>query len=183
MASYDLPTSLEIGGKEYAIRSDYRAILDVMDVLSDAELDDNGRGALALTVFYTDVNDIPRADLEEAVQRMMWFIGGGQEQKGGRRLRLMDWSQDFHLIVAPVNKVLGYECRAVDYLHWWTFLSAYYEIGDCTFAQVVSVRKKLKTGKKLDKQEREFYRDNHAMVDLKAKETAEETETFDHWIG
>lgn len=183
MASYDLPTSLEIGGEEYAIRSDYRAILDVMEVLADAELTDNERGAIALTIFYTDVDDIPQEDLEEAAARMMWFIGGGQDQQGGRRMRLMDWTQDFQLVVAPVNRVLGFECRAVEYLHWWTFLNAYYEIGDCLFAQVTAIRKKLKTGKKLDKAEREFYRDNHAMVDLKTKETTEETETFDHWIG
>ena len=37
--TYDLPKSIEIGGEEYAIRSDFRAILDVMEILNDADID------------------------------------------------------------------------------------------------------------------------------------------------
>jgi len=50
-----------------------------------------------------------------------------------RKAKLADWEQDFPLIVNPVNRVLGYEVRDCEYCHWWTFLSAYYEIGDCLF--------------------------------------------------
>lgn len=184
MASYDLPKTVTVGGSEYAIRSDYRAVLDVMEVLTDPELTDEERGGMALTIFYPDIEDMPKGDLEEAADRLMWFIRGGDDHEHGRKgPRLMDWSQDFQLVAAPVNRVLGFEVRACEYLHWWTFLSAYYEIGDCLFAQVVAIRKKLREGKKLDKQERKFYRDNRAMIELKTHESAEEAELFDQWIG
>ena len=35
---YDLPKRLEVGGKEYDIRSDYRAVLDICTALFDPEL-------------------------------------------------------------------------------------------------------------------------------------------------
>lgn len=182
LPSYALPTTLEVGGVERAIRSDYRAVLDVIGVMSDVALDNEGRAVLALRIFYPDLDDFPRRDLQEAVDRMLWFVAGGKDDRGKRRPRVMDWQQDFQLIAAPINRVLGYEVRSCEYLHWWSFLSAYYEIGDCTFAQVVAIRKKLKRGKKLDKGEREFYSDNRDVVDLRTKETAEESAIFDQWI-
>ena len=54
-------------------------------------------------------------------------------------------------MVAPINHILGFECRAAEYLHWRTFLSAYLEIPpESVFARVLRIREKLRTGKKLD---------------------------------
>lgn len=183
MGGYELPTSLEVGGREYEIRSDYRAVLDVMAVMADPDIDGEERAVTALYVFYPDLDDMPAGDLEEAVGRMHWFINGGTDERSSRRRpRLMDWEQDFPLIVSPVNRVMGREVRAMDYLHWWTFLSAYREIGDCLFAQVVGIRRKLSQGRKLDKGERRFYDENRDIVDLRKRLTEEEEETLRDWI-
>ena len=186
MGGYELPTSATIGGREYDIHSDYRAALDVMRVMADPEISDGERAVTALAVFYPDFEAIPQGDLQDAVNFMYWFVGGGGDGSGKRqkkRPRLMDWQQDFPLLVAPINHVLGYEVRSVEYLHWWSFLAAYQEIGDCTFAQVVAIRKKKSQGKKLDKQERQFYSDNRELVDLRVKRTEAEKEILDEWIG
>ena len=37
---FELPTKLNIGGTDYAIRSDYRAVLEICTALSDSELSD-----------------------------------------------------------------------------------------------------------------------------------------------
>ena len=75
-----LPISVEVGGAEYAIRSDYRAALDICAALSDPELDGRERAAVALEVFYPDVDAIPPERYEEAVERCLWFLGGGTEE-------------------------------------------------------------------------------------------------------
>lgn len=193
MAAWDLPTTVDVGGVERAIRTDFRAVLDVMQVMADPEIDGEERALVALSVFYPDLEDIPQGDLEEAVRKMNWFVAGGEEERAGRpkRPRVMDWEQDFPLIIAPVNHVLGYDARAVPYdaqaneggLHWWTFLAAYREIGDCTFAQVVAIRRKRAAGKRLDKADERFYRDNRDLVDLRRVETEQERALFDEWIG
>ena len=180
MSGYDLPTSAEVGGVEYAIRSDYRAVLDIMKIIGDTDISDQERAALVLSVFYPDFDTIPREDYQEAIDYVFWFVAGGKGQ-GPKRARVMDWEQDFPLIVSPVNRVLGFEVRAVEYMHWWTFLAAYCEIGDCLFAQVVSIRKKRQKGQKLDKADEAFYRENRDLVDLEVRETSEETELFDKW--
>lgn len=177
-----LPTSLEVGGVEYAIRSDYRAVLDICTALSDPELDEQERATVLLAILYPDFEVIPRERLEEAVSQGLRFISGGDES-AHKAPKLVDWEQDFSYIVAPINRVMGQEIRAVEYMHWWTFLAAYYEIGDCTFAQIVRIRNQLARGKTLDKSDREWYRRNRELVDLKRKYTDTEEEMVKNWGG
>lgn len=181
MSGYDLPTSADIGGQTYRIRSDYRPILDVMDVLGEAPEIDEERAMTALSIFYEDFLSIPLSHMQDAIGYMLWFVNGGDEPSGAKNPKLMDWGQDFPLIVAPVNRVVGCEIRSVEYLHWWSFLAAYREIGDCLFAQVVSIRKQKRKGKKLDKADEQFYRENRALVDFKVKETEAELEILEEW--
>lgn len=178
-----LPTSLEIGGTEYEIRSDYRAVLDICAALSDPELDGRERAVALLDIFYPGFVGMPQERYEEAVQKCLWFINGGTEERKGRSPRLVDWEQDFTYIVAPINRVTGQEIRALEYMHWWTFLSAYYEIGDCTFAQIIRIRDRLARGKPLDKPDREWYRRNRELVDFKNTYTGAEQDLLKEWGG
>lgn len=176
-----LPASVEVGGVEYAIRSDYRAVLDICAALSDLELDGQEKSIVALMIFYPDYEDIPPEHWQEAVDQCFRFIGGGEESTPGRTIRLVDWEQDFQYIVAPINRVLGQEVRAVEYMHWWTFLAAFREIGDCTFAQIVRVRDRLARGRTLDQADREWYRNNRHLVDFKRKYNKAEDEEAKKW--
>lgn len=177
-----LPTSLEVGGAEYVIRSDYRAALDICAALSDPELDGQERAAVALEVLYPEAASIPPERREEAVERCLWFLRGGTEEPPRKGPRLVDWAQDLPYIAAPINRVLGREIRSADYLHWWTFLAAYYEIGDCTFAQIVRVRDKLARGKPLDQAERAWYAQNRHLVEFKRKYTEREEAALSRWL-
>ncbi len=178
-----LPTGVEVGGVEYEIRSDYRAILDICAALSDPELDGQERAIVALEIFYPAVADIPPEYYEQAIEQCLRFIGGGGERTPRNTPRLVDWEQDFPHIVAPINRVMGREVRAAEYMHWWTFLAAFYEIGDCTFAQIVRVRDRLVRGKALDKQDQEWYRNNRQLVDFKRRYTEAEDELMKRWGG
>lgn len=183
MSAWDLPTCTDIGGTTYAFRSDFRAILDVIKVLSDTSISNEERSLTGLLIFWEDFDSIPPQYWKEAADYMAWFLNCGQEAPQKKKPKLMDWEQDADLIASPINRVLGYECRTCEYLHWWSFISAYMEIGECLFAEVVNVRKKLKRGKKLEKHEREFYRDNKDLVDFKVKTTEQEDEVINDWLG
>lgn len=180
---YDLPTTVEVNGTAYEIRSDYRAILDIIEALSDPELEESDKAEAMLDIFYLDFAEMPYADYEEAVKQCIWFINCGDDRKEEKRSpKLMDWQQDFPLLVSPINRVLGKEIRAVKYLHWWTLIAAYQEIGDCTFAQVVGIRQKKAKGKRLDKGDQEFYRNNRHLVDFQRKYTEKEERILTQWI-
>ncbi len=178
-----LPTSLEICGTDYDIRSDYRAALDICAALSDPELTSEDKAEAALDILYPDFGAMPHTHYREALERCFWFINGGEsEQTQTKPLRLVDWEQDFKYIVAPINRIAGKEVRSMEYLHWWTFLSAFYEIGDCTFAQIVRIRNLKARGKRLDKADQEWYRQNRHLVDFKVKYTEAEDAELSRWI-
>lgn len=180
---FDLPKSVEIRGKSIQIRYDFRAILDILCVVNDPELTEEEKTLTSLSIFYHDLREID--DFEEAVKQLLNFIACGEEDTGnGNEPQLVNWEKDAPRIIPAVNRVLGYESRAVEYneesntggVHWYTFIGAYMEIGDCLFAQVVRIRDKVKRGKKLEKDEREWYKKNRNIVDVTAKFTNREEE-------
>ena len=71
---YELPKSANIDGKEFEIRTDYRAILDIMSAFNDPNLSDKEKIMAGLEIFYVDYEQIE--NLEEAVNLMMIFISG-----------------------------------------------------------------------------------------------------------
>lgn len=183
---YELPTFIMIDGIKYPIRNkgDYRVILDILVMLEDANLSEQEKAICTLKIFYEDWIQIPEDKLEIAVKEAFKFIDLGEEPKETpQKAKLMDWEQDFKIIVSPINRVLGKEIRALDYLHWWTFMSAYYEIGDCLFANVVSIRNKKAKGKKLEKYEQDFYKENIDMIKIKTKTTDAEDELLKEILG
>lgn len=179
---WDLPISVDIDGNSYPIRNkcDYRVVLDVIKAVNDDELELSEKIQCALFIFYEDLTGC--IDLETAVKEMFKIINGGEDtednkEEGNKKPRLMDWEHDFKFIAPAVSKILGYEIRTPNkYTHWWTLLGAYMEIGECTWSTVVGIRKKLIYGKKLDKSEEEFYKENKKDIDLPHKLTAEEQE-------
>lgn len=185
--NYELPESVKVGGVNHQIMWDYRPILDVLTVLEDKELTERDRVLTALYIFYPRMEDIPMEDMEEATQKFFWFINGGNEEIAKKSPKLMDWEQDFIYIVAPINRVLGEDIRKgnaeTNPVHWWTVLSAYYEIGDCTFAQIVRIRDIKARGKKMDKQDREWYNKNRELVEFKRKYTDTEKDLMSVWGG
>lgn len=180
---YDLPKSLEIGGEEYAIRSDYRAILDILEALSDPDLDDHERAFVVLDIFYPGLEDMPQAHYQAALERLFWFLNVGEDDGGRKGPKLMDWTADFPRIVSPINRVMGGDIRAMEYLHWWSFLSAYMEIGDCLFSQIVAIRSKKAKHQKLDKSEQAFYKANRQIIDLKNTYSQAEQALMQQWSG
>lgn len=182
---YDLPTEVVVGGETYRIRSDFRAVLDIITALSDRELTEQDKVVVILSIFYLDVNSIPPHLIQEALNECMRFVnlGKNEEEKKDEKKqpKLMDWKQDFPYIIAPINKAAGRDVRALEYMHWWTFVGYYNEIGDGMFSNIVSIRKKLKLGKKLDKADREFYRNNKDIIDFHTQYTEQESTLLKEW--
>lgn len=190
-SGYRLQRSVPLGGRDYAIRTDYSVAMDLFEALRDPELTEQERAEAVLTMFYMEPETIPEEYLQDAVEGCFAFLrGGGRETSKKNDPVLVDWQKDFPLIVSPVNRVLGYDIRGVDYdpetnqggVHWHTVLSAYMEIGDCFFAQIVGIRSKKARNKPLDKQDRAFYRKNRELIDMEPVHTDTERDIMKEWM-
>lgn len=173
MDTHRLPTTIKLGDIEYGFNADFRNILYIFEALNDPDLLNGEKIIASLNIFYDDVDSIPNEYKEEATIEMFKFITMGDfnpdEPSKKEEKPLYDWEQDFNIIVAPVNKVLNTDIRGLEFLHWWTFLSAFYEIGECTFSTYVSIRNKLNKNKKLEKYEKTLYNENRDKIVLKKK--------------
>ena len=182
MASWNdgLPTVLTVGGEEQPIRTDYRVALDCFLALTDPELDDYNKPLEVIDMLF--INDIDPNYWQEAINKALWFLRGGDEERGEKGPQLVSWEQDFTYIASPISNIVGQDIRGMEYLHWWSFLSAYMAIGDCLFAQIVRIRDMQARGKRLDKSDREFYRKNKHLIDIKVKLTDAEQNVLKEWM-
>ena len=171
MNPWNLPETAEIGGTVYKLHTDYRDILEIIKYLNDPDRPEYLRWQIAIALFYE--GDIPPEHQLEAMEYLASFIACGEtDTKPGPVL--LDWEQDVLTIVADVNKVAGTEIRSLPHLHWWTFLSYFRAIDEGQLSTLITVRSKLRHGKKLEKWEQEYYRVNKKQVDMKKKYSAEE---------
>lgn len=177
MYAWDLPTSLEVGGKEYKIRTDYRVILDILSAMNDPEIFEPGMTEeekkteqilTMLQILYIDFDSMPEKYWKEAAEKAVEFIDCGIKGDDTPKPRTMDWQQDAPIIAPEISKVAGRDIR-IGETHWWEFFGYYLGIGEGVFNTIVGIREKKRKGKKLEKWEQEFYTNNKSLVDLKAK--------------
>lgn len=177
MNAWTLPKSLCVGGTDWAIRTDFRAILGILDLFNEPELDDMEKWLCCLDILYVEFDAMPPELYEEAMKAVMEFIDYTHyDTEAPKKPALMDWEQDASVIIPAINRVAGREIRTLDYLHWWTFLGYYMEIGDSLFGQYVSIRQKKAKGQKLEKWEQDFYIENKHAIDLQRRYSKEEME-------
>ena len=125
---------------------------------------------------------IPQEHMEEAILQAKWFVDCGQEEDDKKTAKkVMDWEQDEPILFPAINKVAGMETRAAPYIHWWTFSGYFMEIEEGAFSTVLGIRQKKAKGKKLEKWEQEFYRNNKKLCDIRKRYTEEEQAEIDYW--
>ena len=183
---WNLPRSIELGGEQYEVRTDFRAILDILRAMADPELNEEDRIEVLFDIFFLDAEEIPQEYLQEAIDKAFAFIDCGISSEGKNKARLMDWDKDSSLIASAINKNMGKDIRSVKYMHWWTFMGAYMEISEGLFHEILQIRQKKMNGKKLEKWELEIYRKNKKLIDLPGetkKRSAEEEAALKELFG
>lgn len=188
---YTLPTYFEVNEERFDIREkgDYRIVLSCFNILYDDSLpSDKEKLWACLILFYADIEDVDDIlllsdeTIKELTEKMFWFFdcGNDYDTKKTNQKRLIDWDKDEMLITSAINNVAGKEIRAEKYLHWWTFISYYMAIGECSLSTIVIIRDKVANHKKLEKYEKKYMEDNpqYFNIDYRSKEEKDD----DEWL-
>lgn len=184
-----LPESLVVSGREHPIRADYRIVLQVFEAFHDPDLEAAEKWIVAIFLIFSEfkcADDVKRAaaggfDVVEAAGQITWFIQTEDRGSDAERKPTYDWKQDEQMIFSAINKVSNQEVREAAYLHWWTFLGYFNGIDEGLFSFVVSIRDKQNRHIKLEKHEREFKKNNRALVELVKYKTKEQKEEDEFW--
>ena len=169
-----LPTSLEVNGKAYEIRTDYRDILKILLAFDDEDLEPQDKAYVLLAQVFPRLGDIPKEDYEAAYMEALAFVSCESVENLQKRKKksphVVSWEKDEMYLFPAINRVAGFEVRAVDYMHWWTFMGYFQGIDrEDTYGFILSIRQKRAKHKKLEKYEQEFFNANREMCDLNFK--------------
>ncbi len=184
MSAYELPRALEADGRMWAIRADFREVLNILDAFDDPELTEAEKAYVCLHNLYVDFAEMAPGAYAEAYRAAVAFIDHGLGGQGGPRT--VDWEQDAPLLFPAVNRAAGYEVRDAAFLHWWTFLGLFMEIRESVYATVLALRQKKARGEKLEPWERDFWQRNAGICRIRPRLSAaeeEEKERLERLLG
>ena len=98
------------------IETDFRAILRILRMLTDPEIEDADRGWLLKRMFFRGkASKNPEKCFAE-------FVRMGREREPGAGERDFDYEQDSAEIYSAFRQVYGIDLMDVEKLHWWRFL-------------------------------------------------------------
>lgn len=162
MIRRELPVSVDIGSEKYEINADFRTIMNIEGIIFGKEVTEdqknfakemmkeieiNEKDAItnakyydALKIFYKD--NIPD-DLEEAMEKMLWFYSCGKEEisKQKTKKKVISFEHDFDYINAGFMQDYKIDLFEVDFLHWWKFMSLFSALhDDCKICEIIGYR-------------------------------------------
>lgn len=170
MSIYNLPSEITLRGERHKIRCDFRPIFDILIAFEDNDLSAEEKLYIMLDILYIDK---PKQELiQDAVVEGLKFINLGQENEDGEgsNQRLLSYKQDAIYIFSAVDGQLGYSSRRCDFLHWWEFMGAFMNIGEC-FLSTLMHQRKLKLEGKHDKK---WWHENRQIAELKSTKKEED---------
>lgn len=170
----ELPQTLVVNGKEHSIRTHFANVLEIISAFDDPELTESEKIYVCLYDLYEDFEDIPEDDFEAAFKAALNFIDMGMKPSDTQHPRTVYWELDEPILFSAINKVAGCEVRSLEYLHWWSFMGYFFEIGEGVYSTILSLRSKKSRGKQLEKWEREYWNANKDICAPTPKLTAEE---------
>lgn len=189
------PMSVDVGGLNYDIDSDFRTMIEVENLImgktvteeqkafadevmrfnpdiSFEEACTNAKYYEALRLFYKE--NIPEA-LEEAIEKLVWFYGcGKQEQAAGRgKKQLYSYRYDFDYINAGFLQDYKIDLFEIEFLHWWKFVSLFSALRDgCKIREIMGYRGADTRG--MDKEQKRFIREKQKLYALPMDELSKE---------
>lgn len=121
----------------WLIRTDYRIGVQIQLCISDPELSDSDKTAIALNLLYG--RGMP--DFQTAINGLQWFLSCGNptEENGSAEPLVFSFEVDAGRIVSAFKKVFGIDISR-ERLHWFEFLPMLGDLSKTSFTDVISIR-------------------------------------------
>ena len=171
----ELPESVLIDGKEYPINSSFRIGMQ-FERIQKGPGSDEDKIIKLLKLYYTS---IPH-NLEEAINKMLWFYRCGEEEekedRGRQRYQrktskepAYSFSQDAPYIYAAFKEQYGMDLSESD-MHWWKFMALFESLGEDTkMSKIMYYRKASTSG--MQKERRAFINEMKKLYQIKDSST------------
>ena len=121
----------------WLIRTDYRIGVQIQLCISDPELSDNDKTAIALNLLYG--RGMP--DLQTAIDGLSWFLSCGNPSIDDMAAEkpVFSFEQDSARLVSAFKKVFGIDISR-ERLHWFEFVPMLGDLSGTAFTSVIDIR-------------------------------------------
>lgn len=135
-----LPNTVEVGGREFSINSDFRTSVLFELLIYDDEVKPESKVAQIFDLYFDGNPDVPRT--KEAIDAILAFYRcEKRENKAAKRLakradggqqtkRIYDFEHDDTYIYAAFMSEYGINLNSIENLHWWKFSALFSSLGD-----------------------------------------------------
>lgn len=123
--------------KGWLIRTDYRIGVQIQLCISDPELSDSDKTAVALQLLYG--RGMP--DFQTAVDGLSWFLSCGNpvQDDGWNEPPVYSFEHDAGRIVSAFKKVFGRDISR-EKMHWFEFVPMLGDLAGTAFTSVIDIR-------------------------------------------
>ncbi|WP_404988097.1 bacteriophage Gp15 family protein [Clostridium culturomicium] len=155
-----VPTSVDIGGEDYEINSDFRTSILFELLMQDEGLSDEEKIIQALELYYPV---IPQ-NLNEAVEQMLWFYRCDKEVRefkgkgtGKSSSQIYSFEYDDDYIYSAYLDQYGIDLQDIEYLHWWKFKAMFKALKEDNMIVKIMGYRSMDISKIKDKEQKEYY--------------------------
>lgn len=178
-----LPTSVEIVGELYAIKTDFRDILRY-DELIRGQNDENVVLKAISMLLGDNILQNSNISVDMVVDAVGWFVQRGESEQKNTLPRAilglnnavpMDFRKDAALIYTAFLQTYKIDLYDISYLHWWKFNWMLEDISSvCRLSKVIEYRTIDTKNKNLSKEQKKVYTALQRYFRIQEKRTRED---------
>ena len=137
-----LPKTVEIGGKDYPINSDFRAAVE-FEILIQSKVSPKRKTRGAIRIFF-GANPPPYSEKELVEAAVNFYAGGGNDSDDRpkkNRKRIYSFAQDGDYIAAAFRSQYGIDLLTIPYMHWYEFRALFKGLEEsCEIVKIMGYR-------------------------------------------
>ncbi len=144
-----LPETITVNGREYFADTDYRTMIIFEKIITDSSISSRDRVMQAIELVLPNEQPV---EIDLAIKEILFLYSLGRPSEAKKR-RLMngnveikepmiyDYEYDAPYIFGSFMAEYGIDLNAVEYLHWWKFVSLFRSLSDtCKISKIMGYR-------------------------------------------
>ena len=170
-----LPENVEINGKVYKIRTDFRTSILFETMMLDEEFPDELKGSQAIDLYFYEPPPIEYG--EEALKRIIEFYSCGKTENPGKSGKISikeiySFEYDDDYIFAAFYQQYGIDLTDTN-LHWWKFKALFKSLCEnCKIVEIMGYRSTDLSD--IPKEKQKFYRSMKKLYELPISKSEQE---------
>lgn len=168
-----LPKSVEIGGIEYEINFDFRTSILFEMMMQDNELSDKQKIFKTLELYYPIIPEDIDSNINEAIDKALWFYRGGKDIKSqnsqrsnGKSDNIYSFEYDDEYIYSAFLDQYNIDLQDVEDLHWWKFKAMFKALKEDNEIVKIMGYRAMTIDSKMSKEQKDYYRKMKKLYEI-----------------